>query len=554
MKKVITLLCAVFVLLNIANAQIPDADGDGVSDQNDACPNIAGTKANNGCPVTKATKTKAEQTKTTTSNVANNKVEPATANEFITPEVFNKLLTAICSNTLNNIASNQKDGEHTITNLPLIGKKNNLPSYFRIYPTKEAEVVCILSETKSDLEEVSKEILNKLNSSSLCNGAFKTAYFNKRKDTNSIIIPPVVGNKYYEMAVLIPTGSKVVTWYILDYNKQSTKQDVDNYNKLVASINKNNIPKTTVEKEKEFKEKLITIVEDLKNDFSRLSSKATSNYYGSDGDNLYTMKEVYLPFFTEKETFQTSEILGNSFISEISNIQEKYATQTFDYIKNLVNGCYKNKGVEMKQSASKNKEILFPTSLFKRSHKIGEGLNQIEIGIYLKLIEYNGGNFNIVLQIKPDDLNMVIAENEVSFLSATQKSTLENDIATEFLNVYKNAKNKFKAYEIKGTLWHPGYGINTYAKVKPNLNYTHKWELHEGKIVYLNCIVLQGAVDRYVNALKILETKHIGMGLKPSIEIVKEKNTSYTYYVANKKFITLKALPNNDGLLFFAEQ
>ena len=30
---------------------IPDTDGDGVNDETDKCPNVAGTASNNGCPV-----------------------------------------------------------------------------------------------------------------------------------------------------------------------------------------------------------------------------------------------------------------------------------------------------------------------------------------------------------------------------------------------------------------------------------------------------------------------------------------------------------------------
>jgi subtilisin-like proprotein convertase family protein len=49
--------------LTTADCPLPDADGDGVPDNSDACPSVAGPASNNGCPLPPATDTDPPETK-----------------------------------------------------------------------------------------------------------------------------------------------------------------------------------------------------------------------------------------------------------------------------------------------------------------------------------------------------------------------------------------------------------------------------------------------------------------------------------------------------------
>lgn len=503
----------------------PDDDKDGIPNSEDVCPTSPGTKANKGCPDEKGTST----------------------TEFINSEVLTKLLNAICSNILPSLASNQKDGNLTVSNLPLIGKQKNLPIMFNVFPNGTAEIYCILSPTNSDLQEATNEILNKLKSGTFCNKILNNAFLNYRKDTTVIIIPPVAGNKYYEMALEVPKGSTVVVLHILDYNRVITKEEVENYNTLIK-------PKNAVnDKEAEFCRKLKDVVSDFSSGFSLLKWEATEDTLFGFGDT-YKMKETYLPFFTERETFNSDKDFQefSYFEATIGGLKEIDAQKLLDTFEKRIESCFNKKGLVAKPELSETKRIVFPTGTTTLTSL--SGYNDVAIALVLGTTSYTGYEFT--LKVMPVDVNKIIASNEVETMTASQKSALENEIVSEFENILKESKNKFTKYEIGFFASTAGYGNDKYAKIKPNLKFVYNWESKAGtKETYalIICQIISPAIINYINALKQLEKKHSQMGLSPKIVTSEEK---IEYFIGGKLFISLTNYKKNnaDAQMIFREQ
>ena len=78
MKKILLVLTGLLFAVLLQAQGNTDTDGDGIIDRDDACPNLKGTAAGRGCPEAP---------------------KPAACN-YISPENFTAILTAICNNTV----------------------------------------------------------------------------------------------------------------------------------------------------------------------------------------------------------------------------------------------------------------------------------------------------------------------------------------------------------------------------------------------------------------------------------------------------------------------
>jgi hypothetical protein len=512
-----------------ASAQLPgaDEDNDGVPNSEDACPSVFGTKANKGCPG-----------------------EATQNSEYISSEVFTKLMNTICAGTLPSIASNQKDGNLTIANLPLVGKQKNLPIMFNVFPNKTAEVYCMLSETTAEIEAAAKEVLGKLNNSGVCNNGFSKAFFAARKDTFAIIIPAVAGNKYYEMGVYahaVGNGNRITVFSILDYNRVITAAEVEAYNKMVNSGN------ASTDREAEFCRKLKDVVSDFSSGFSLLKWDATEDTLFGLGDT-YRMKETYLPFFTEKEMFVADEELRdlNYFEATINGLKETDALQLLQTFEKRIESCFNTKGVVSKPKQQESRRIVFSTGTTTMTSVTGE--NDVAVSLALKNTTYTGYEF--VLRVEAIDVKKERACNELEAMTASQKASLENEITVEYENILREAKNGFTKYQIGFLASSAGYGNDKYAKNKPNLKFVYNWDSKSGSketVAIVICQIVLPAAESYINALKLLEKKHNQMGLSPRIVTSKEGTE---YFLGNRVFIHIGNYKeaNFDVQLIFREQ
>jgi hypothetical protein len=421
---------------------------------------------------------------------------------------------------------------------------------FNVFPNKTAEVYCMLSETTADLEAAAKEILGKLNNSGVCNNGFSKAFFATKKDTIAIVVPAVAGNKYYEMGVYahaVGNGNRITVFSILDYNRVITAAEVEAYNKVVNPGN------ASTDREAEFCRKLKDVVRDFSSGFSLLKWDAIVDTLFGLGDT-YRMKETYLPFFTDKEMFVADEELRdlNYFEAIVNGLKETDALQLLQTFEKRIESCFNTKGVVSKPKQQESKRIVFSTGTTTMTNVSGE--NDVAISIALKNTTYTGYEF--VLRVEAIDVNKERACNELEAMTSSQKAVLENEIAAEYENILREAKNGFTKYEIGFFASAAGYGNDKYSKTKPNLKYAYNWESKGGSkesFAIVICHVVLPAADSYINALKLLEKKHSQLGLNPKI-VTSKKGTDYL--LGNKIFIHIGNYKeaNFDVQLIFREQ
>ena len=208
-----------------------------------------------------------------------------------------------------------------------------------------------------------------------------------------------------------------------------------------------------------------------------------------------------------------------------------------------------------KPEKHETKRVVFPTGTNTLTSL--SGYKDVAIVLAFKKTIYLGlVGYEFALKVEPIDVNKTIVSNEVETMTASQKSTLENEIVTEYENILKEAKNGFTKYDIGFFASTAGYGNDKYAKIKPNLKFVYNWESKTGaKETYalVICQIISPAIINYINALKLLEKKHSQMGLSPKIVTSKEGTD---YFLRGSRFINISNYDVNSSSvqIIFREQ
>jgi hypothetical protein len=143
-------LCVIFSVP--AYSQPPDSDGDGVNDNNDACPFVKGTKANTGCPE---------------ENIG------ATCN-YITAASFDAILSAVCNNTAHRqVGSKLENNKNLLTGFTKNGIAQNFPVFYKQSNPNNFSVSIGLSNRLSDTTAILECINRLFRESSVCNSLYK---------------------------------------------------------------------------------------------------------------------------------------------------------------------------------------------------------------------------------------------------------------------------------------------------------------------------------------------------------------------------------------------
>jgi hypothetical protein len=153
-RKFGKLILFIFGIIFSAGAfsQLPDSDGDGVNDSNDACPFVKGTKGNKGCPE---------------ENI------PVACN-YITAASFDAVLLAVCNNTAHRqVRAKLDNNKNLLTGFTKNGIAQNFPVFYKQTDPNNYSVSIGLSNRLSDTTAILNCINRLFRESSVCNGLYK---------------------------------------------------------------------------------------------------------------------------------------------------------------------------------------------------------------------------------------------------------------------------------------------------------------------------------------------------------------------------------------------
>jgi hypothetical protein len=143
MYKRYFLLFLILAAANFLSAQTTtDSDNDGISDSDDACPYVKGTKANKGCP--------AEQ-------------QHGEEKSFVTAAALQSILNAVCDKKLSSFLASgvsERTGTLLPTNLPKTGKNNDYPVYYQTDGSGSYITLVTLSNSPTDNAAAAKYIVD----------------------------------------------------------------------------------------------------------------------------------------------------------------------------------------------------------------------------------------------------------------------------------------------------------------------------------------------------------------------------------------------------------
>lgn len=151
MKKILLVLTGLLFAVLLQAQGNTDTDGDGIIDRDDACPNLKGTAAGRGCP----------------------EAPKPTACNYISPENFTAILTAICNNTVHRQTTARiENNKSLLTSFPKNGAGRNLPVYYKQVSANNYSTLIGLSEKPGDSTAVLNCINNLFKASTVCDGIF----------------------------------------------------------------------------------------------------------------------------------------------------------------------------------------------------------------------------------------------------------------------------------------------------------------------------------------------------------------------------------------------
>ncbi|MBK8951097.1 MAG: PDZ domain-containing protein [Chitinophagaceae bacterium] len=186
----------------ITYAQLPDSDGDGVIDSEDACPREKGSKANMGCP--------------------------SASTYYLTSENLNQVIDQLYNDKLENFrypGFKNNPGEAILTTLPKNGLAKNLDVYYKTNGNGGYQVFLPLSEKEADFNAVLKQV-SALSEKSI--NPFLSFYgftfnINRTKDTAFAVVAVMDKETNWQMVLykhISAPGKKIVMLSIV-------KQKVD---------------------------------------------------------------------------------------------------------------------------------------------------------------------------------------------------------------------------------------------------------------------------------------------------------------------------------------
>ncbi|MGB3007213.1 MAG: PDZ domain-containing protein, partial [Chitinophagaceae bacterium] len=226
MKKV------VFVFLSLLNCfisygQLPDSDGDGVIDSEDACPFEKGVKENKGCPLQISNKNKV------TSNSIKPKVAPTQSTDFLKVDNLKQVIDALCENKQENFkypGYKNDPGEVILTTFPKNGLANNLDVYYKTNGKGGYQVFLPLSEKEADFNAVLKQVaaLSEKTIDPFCSFYGFTFNVNRTNDSAFAVVAVMDKETTWQMGLykhLSAPGKKIVLLSIVKFKSESSKNE-----------------------------------------------------------------------------------------------------------------------------------------------------------------------------------------------------------------------------------------------------------------------------------------------------------------------------------------
>lgn len=284
-----------------------DDDNDGVPNNEDACPGTAGPKANKGCPY---------------SNTS-----------FITPAAFKSIFDMVVEENFEELVHPQapKTGIRATT-LPQTGKNQQFPVYVESHGQGAFDVLIILSDQVSDLNDARKEVLG-LIAEANNNYEFSLLYLRQYKveqisDTTVLLFgESVISDNYLEMSIRpmqSEPGKKIVLMGIRSIPNEILRE---NYNKQLQQAS------AEAQKNDPFCKQLQAVLARMKNyNFNNNDSKLklsgdglkynyTNPYFSElSGETYYKTK---YPFFSAKSALFNSRQEAESLFSQLISKSEQ---------------------------------------------------------------------------------------------------------------------------------------------------------------------------------------------------------------------------------------
>jgi hypothetical protein len=195
----------------VAFSQLPDSDGDGVNDSNDACPFVNGTKANKGCP---------------------EKNIPAACN-YIASSSFDAILSAVCNNTAHlQVMAKLENNKNLLTGFRKNGLAQNFPVFYKQTDPNNYSVSIGLSNRLSDTTAILDCINRLFRESAVCNGLYKQVQlsYTPASQRYSDVYATDEGGAFFYLEKVKSGGKTLLQFRIskLIYKKEPEKPAVKN--------------------------------------------------------------------------------------------------------------------------------------------------------------------------------------------------------------------------------------------------------------------------------------------------------------------------------------